>query len=389
MHRQGASESSRERRRVAQACKPCNLSKLRCDGQQPCERCRRYGDECYYEDRQKRRATDGTPVPALPQSKRHQPQTRALSNAEPTHSSCPGDPVQSTANPSPPLTTVNQTAALGVECLPPSQDPANVPDFGGYVMGSADQVPAQDTTLHDERLSDLKFPRWENLLDLDLDMGADLDPSIWPNILDPRSSVDHFDNIWLASTEPNIGPIPAPETSQMPTPLTPATMGEIYNRACSLGPSDEAVEPRKYHPTAIEIDAQLTFPDMQHIRIEDVDHEHLAHVHEIQQDVVDEVVKLASVLESKSLFPPFVKLRIPPAPIINAWAQLYFEHFHPVFPLLHKPTFGCPNTHWLLVFAVSAIGAQFSQIPQARTCARAMHEMIRRQSMYLVSLPRY
>ncbi|KAJ5190124.1 uncharacterized protein N7498_009109 [Penicillium cinerascens] len=216
------------------------------------------------------------------------------------------------------------------------------------------------------------------------DDGGGLGPSIWPNILDPRSSLDHFDNIWLASTEPTTGPIPAPETPQIPTPLTTATVGEIYNRACSPGPTDEAVEPRQYQPTAIEIDAQLTFPDMQHIRTEDVDKEHLAHIHEIQQNVVDEVAKLASVLESKSLFPPFVKLKIPPAPIINAWTQLYFEHFHPVFPVLHKPTYRGPDTHWLLVFAVSAIGAQFSRIPQAQTCARAMHELIRRQSMYLL-----
>ncbi|KAJ5660680.1 uncharacterized protein N7484_000052 [Penicillium longicatenatum] len=385
-HRQGASESSGERRRVIQACKPCNLSKLRCDGQRPCERCRRYEDECYYEDRQKRRMTDRNLSPTLPHSKRHHPQTPALSSTGLTHSSYPGDPSQSTTNPSPPLTIVNQVAAVRAECVPPSHEPANMPDLNGYAMESADQVPTQGSTLNNEGLSDLKYPRWGSLLDLDLDIGEGLDPSIWPNILDPRSSLDHFDNIWLASTEPTTGPIPAPETPQIPTPLTTATVGEIYNRACSPGPTDEAVEPRQYQPTAIEIDAQLTFPDMQHIRTEDVDKEHLAHIHEIQQNVVDEVAKLASVLESKSLFPPFVKLKIPPAPIINAWTQLYFEHFHPVFPVLHKPTFGGPDTHWLLVFAVSAIGAQFSRIPQAQTCARAMHELIRRQSMYLVIL---
>ncbi|KAJ5833638.1 early growth response protein [Penicillium riverlandense] len=379
MHRRAPSEPSGERRRVAQACKPCNTSKLRCDGQRPCDRCRRYGDECYYEDRQKRRTTGRTPA-----SKRHQPQAPGFEDSRPSHS-YPEGCLQSTGNPSPPLTTVDQVAALRVEDLPPSEVPTNVPNLDGYVVGGAEQVPTQGTALNDERPSNLRFLKWENLLDLDLDIGAGLDSSVWPNLLDSRSSMDYFDNIWLASTEPNIGPNPIPETSQMPTPLTPATMAEIYNRACSPDPSDEAVEPRQYHPTAIEIDAQLTFPDMQQISMKDVDQEDLAHVHEIQQDVVDEVVKLATVLESKSLFPPFVKLNIPPAPIINAWTQLYFEHFHPVFPVLNKPTFGYPSTHWLLVFAVSAIGAQFSQMPQARTCARAMHEMIRRQSMYLVS----
>lgn len=131
--------------------------------------------------------------------------------------------------------------------------------------------------------------------------------------------MDRFDNIWLASTEPNMGSNPAPETSQMPTPLTPAAVVEIYSRDCSPDPSNaEAIEPRQYHPTAIDVDAQLKFPDREHIGIDDVDQEDLAHVQEIQQDVVEEVIKLATVLESNYLFPPFSKLRNPPTHVINA-----------------------------------------------------------------------
>ncbi|KAJ5240519.1 uncharacterized protein N7469_002110 [Penicillium citrinum] len=167
-------------------------------------------------------------------------------------------------------------------------------------------------------------------------------------------------------------------------PLTPAALAEIYNRGCSPGPNDqEALEPRHYHPTAIDVDALLRFPDLQQTDAEQIDQEDLAHVQETQQAVVDEVTKLANNLQTSALFPPFRLIRIPSAPILNAWTQLYFEHFHPVFPILHKASFGHPNTHWLLVFTVSAIGAQFSNIPQAGVCSRAMHEMIRRQSMYL------
>lgn len=65
--------------------------------------------------------------------------------------------------------------------------------------------------------------------------------------------------------------------------------------------------------------------------------------------------------------------------------QLYFEFFHPVFPILHKPSFTSKKRHWLLMFAVAAVGAQFSNIPDARRCSRAMHELVRRQSAAMVS----
>ncbi|KAJ6110061.1 early growth response protein [Penicillium sp. IBT 16267x] len=248
-------------------------------------------------------------------------------------------------------------------------------------MGGPDQTAAPATALSYQR--PLDPPQWESLLGVeDLHFGTGLNASIWSDILDSQSAIDRSDNIWLASTQPPMVPDMEAKTSQMPTPLA-----EIYDRGCSPGPSDqEAMEPRQYHPTAINIDAQLKFPNLEQTSTVQIDQEDLAHVQETQQAVVDEVAKLAAHLASHSLFPPFQDLRIPPAPILNAWTQLYFEHFHPVFPILHKALFGYPNTHWLLVFTVSAIGAQFSQIPHAKTCSRAMHELIRRQSMFLCEI---
>lgn len=53
--------------------------------------------------------------------------------------------------------------------------------------------------------------------------------------------------------------------------------------------------------------------------------------------------------------------------------QLYFdEDFHPVFPLLHRPSFdpGCATTTapWLLLLAVAVTGCRFSRnnVPAAR-----------------------
>lgn len=390
VHTQGHFEGSGERRRVAQACKPCNLAKLRCDGQRPCDRCRRYGDECHYDERQKRRNTGRTLSVSFPRAKRHQARGPSISNEIPPHLPVQVDHFQ---NPNPCALSVsgNEVMIAGaVQHHTPSQSSTNFPDIDGFLMGGPDQATTQAAALNYQRPLDPRAQKWESLLGVeDLNVGTGLDASLWSDILDSQSSIDRFDNIWLASIQPPTVPDVEANPSQMPTPLTPAALAEVYNHGCSPGPSDqEAIEPRQYHPTTIEVDAQLTFPDLQQTSTIHIDQEDLAHVQETQQAVVDEVAKLAVNLASNSLFPPFQALRIPPAPILNAWTQLYFEHFHPVFPILHKASFGYPETHWLLVFTVSAIGAQFSRIPHARTCSRAMHEMIRRQSMYLVSTSR-
>lgn len=44
----------------------------------------------------------------------------------------------------------------------------------------------------------------------------------------------------------------------------------------------------------------------------------------------------------------------------------YFEHFHPSFPLLHRPTFALSSAPKLLVKAAAVIGSLFSSQPEAR-----------------------
>lgn len=52
---------------------------------------------------------------------------------------------------------------------------------------------------------------------------------------------------------------------------------------------------------------------------------------------------------------------------LDVYAQLYFEHFHPRMPFLHKPTFSTDEEAWFLVLAVAAMGCQYSTAPQSRS----------------------
>lgn len=219
-------------------------------------------------------------------------------------------------------------------------------------------------------------------------LGLDIDANVLSGILEQTPALNDGPNdLWLASAETESSSSPLYTVSRIARPflpLTPSAVAEIYGDDHSLE-IDEAMEPRRYSPTAITIDAQLSFPDMEGLPIERVDEENFAHVNDVPAAAVEEVHRVARIMQGNPTFPPFTELKIPPLPVINSWVQLYFEHFHPVFPILHKPSFCTPGTHWLLIFVVSAIGAQFSGLPHAQTCSRAMHELVRRQSMHLVS----
>ncbi|KXH47518.1 hypothetical protein CSIM01_13268 [Colletotrichum simmondsii] len=45
---------------------------------------------------------------------------------------------------------------------------------------------------------------------------------------------------------------------------------------------------------------------------------------------------------------------------LDAYMQLYFEHFHPRMPLLHKPTFQASPETWQLVLSVVCLGSRYS-----------------------------
>lgn len=64
--------------------------------------------------------------------------------------------------------------------------------------------------------------------------------------------------------------------------------------------------------------------------------------------------------------------------VINAFVQLYFQHFHPTFPLLHRATFNTPELPMLLLLATTAIGSRYSKIPQAQTLSFVLGDILRR-----------
>jgi hypothetical protein len=163
-----------------------------------------------------------------------------------------------------------------------------------------------------------------------------------------------------------------------------SAVNEDYQRIQLPETDQDAVGPRTYNPIPNEEHNEFIFPDMTQVPAEDMELEDFAHVERVPDDITEKVLQFANDIQVSSNYPRFIQLRIPPPSVLNSWVQLYFEHFHPVFPILHKSTFVPSRTNPFLVFAVAALGSHFSNINGSFSCLKGMHELIRRYTAYTV-----
>jgi hypothetical protein len=92
-----------------------------------------------------------------------------------------------------------------------------------------------------------------------------------------------------------------------------------------------------------------------------------------------------------SVFEPFESDFFPSLKTVNACIQLYLEHFHKGFPLIHKPTFlgsGLPQPHWLLLLAVAAIGSNYADVAESADLREAFQEFLRRATSLIAEVYR-
>ncbi|KAG9496469.1 hypothetical protein J7337_011245 [Fusarium musae] len=107
--------------------------------------------------------------------------------------------------------------------------------------------------------------------------------------------------------------------------------------------------------------------------------EDYGHVPYITEEAYQVMVSTFEQLNSDNAYCiPFTNKHLPSLQHMQIYMQVYFEEYHPVFPLLHKATFLPTKDNWLLSLAVSAIGCLFSQTVQSREVYPIMQEFLRR-----------
>lgn len=68
---------------------------------------------------------------------------------------------------------------------------------------------------------------------------------------------------------------------------------------------------------------------------------------------------------------------------LSDFVDLYFEKFHPTFPILHKPTFLQSDTPAVLLLSVAAVGATYAE-KSVQPLAVALSELVRRIITWMV-----
>ena len=378
-----------ERQRVSRACKRCSTSKIRCDGQLPCAKCSMSGNHCYYEEPKKRksnkRSSSDQPAKRLAQDNDVNQIDNLTSDINEGQQTPAAQSQVIALAPHMALDAQARSPAVPApdQSLSTSQSGTDGP------TGSNETIPCSSTF---DIFGEPNIIGYQNDFDNLGWMTGSFDPYLWPISFDLGQEFDMLQNIGSsnANTEQTTTTAAAAAAAAAATakglPSTPASdIADLYSRSHSPALDKDAVEVRQYHPTSIEVDAPLHFPDVDPASLADAELEDFAHVHALSSDKVEAITQLAEDIQRGPHHPPFTNLKLPPQPILNAWVQLYFEYFHPVFPILHKPTFSLPEVDPLLVLAVAGIGAQFSKLRNARTFARGIHELVRRRSSSQVS----
>lgn len=68
---------------------------------------------------------------------------------------------------------------------------------------------------------------------------------------------------------------------------------------------------------------------------------------------------------------------------LSDFVDLYFENFHPTFPILHKPTVLSTETPAVLLLSVAAVGATYAE-KSVQPLAVALSELVRRIVTWMV-----
>jgi hypothetical protein len=178
----------------------------------------------------------------------------------------------------------------------------------------------------------------------------------------------------------NIGITDVPSITPERDPHTPVAGRLESNERQPDGSRNMARKPMwpmDWNPT--KEDNIVIFPDMVVLPADIIETENLAHVEALGDAAYLEIDRcLWRVGSRHDLYEAFVNPVLVPIRILDCFIQLYFEYFHPLFPMLHKPSFSASEAPWQLSLAVAAVGCQYSKVANSRAYANVLQELLRR-----------
>lgn len=343
IHGQLSTKARRTLPRATRACINCVKSKQRCSGSQPCDRCNYKDWPCQFTKGSTEVALQGCKI--LPDTSGQRTNYQTNDNSKPIDISEPSH------------------AAEGSPINAISADPlgqGNVDFTGGPYADLASPTQAGQTAPYCEATS---------IFDSFL---------LWP--LD-----DAFELSDIALTDPSSLQTPSSiaGTMNQPTKRMSGAENEMELTRFQQGLPMHAVEaPRPSSSTQSNIyvpETALTEDDCDILISED--HRHVPKPSVLVYERICALYAEVSQSSPEASLPRLYSLDI-----LHVCTQLYFEHFHPGFPILHKGTFEARPSSWLLYLAVSALGSQYSRLSIRNTIFSDLVKAIRLSLLRTVSV---
>ncbi|KAL5361467.1 hypothetical protein BJX96DRAFT_165918 [Aspergillus floccosus] len=82
------------------------------------------------------------------------------------------------------------------------------------------------------------------------------------------------------------------------------------------------------------------------------------------------------------IFKPLQPSPFPPVEDLRLYMQLFFHYFHPILPIIHRPSFNANKCHWVLVLAIAAVGSQYVGSTKTSLHQFPIGEYLRRALIY-------
>ncbi|KAH7250936.1 hypothetical protein BKA59DRAFT_499871 [Fusarium tricinctum] len=124
----------------------------------------------------------------------------------------------------------------------------------------------------------------------------------------------------------------------------------------------------------VQSEKSKAFPDASHIIVEEGGHHESILTDFNYNQIYDAFTQ--TCLDS-SIFQRYTSAHFPSRNLLDYCIRLFFEHFNPIFPLVHPQTTDL-NGSWILSLAVCVIGAQYSATTELDTSVEPFHEFLRR-----------
>ncbi|CCT73987.1 uncharacterized protein FFB20_02049 [Fusarium fujikuroi] len=359
---------------VAKACVSCARSKQRCDGHSPCGRCSLKNLDCVYRHllQKGQNSTRGA-----------SPQSPSASRESYSQNTLPV--VQS------------QTRPLALDSAPSVYSPASEAigeppslstDVGNnFVEMSMDS--GQETFPDGVSVNNLTFKIGESDLQGWASLGVDIPwNSSMHSMLDnplfelPDPMAFFFQSPSELLGQSDVQAIPCPMDSEpMVHQLECETPTPNFTHSLDIssyqGQSNQT-SPETTSHSSVRDDAEL-----ESWRAEDY-----GHVPDINDEAYQVMVFTFEQLNSDNVYCiPFTDKHLPSLQHMQIYMQVYFEEYHPIFPLLHKATFSPNKDDWLLSLAVSSIGCLFSKTLRSKEVFPIMQEFLRRAIRIQTSTP--